>query len=79
MWHFLMNNQAIAWIASLILMFVGGGLAKYAKDLRKDLKIAQTVIVLVNDTLDALDDNKITPEEVQKLKDDICAIKGDCK
>ena len=77
--HWLQSNQSLAWIGSAVLAIVGGGLAKYAKDLRKDLKVATHCLELVSDLMDAADDNVISPEEVQKLKDDIAKIKEDAK
>jgi hypothetical protein len=77
--HWLQSNQALDWIGTGLLAIVGSGLAKYAKDLRKDLRVATHCLELVQDLLDACDDNKISPEEVEKLRVDIQNIKEDAK
>ena len=74
-----MQNQLFAWIGSWLLGIAGVSIAftKYYKQVKRALRIAQDSLALVNNLLDACQDNSITPDEIQKLKDDLAKIQSD--
>ena len=63
------QNQTIAWVSSLILSMsaVGVVINKYGPKIRKASKVAEKALSIVNSLLDAVEDKKVTKEEVEAL------------
>lgn len=70
-------NHILAWILT------ASGVGVFAFINRDKLKILKSIFVisrvldLLRDAVEASSDNQITPEEVQKFRDEIKAIEGE--
>jgi hypothetical protein len=65
----IVQNQTIDWVSSLILSMgvVGAFLSKYSPKIRKASKIAAKTLDVINSILDATDDKVITKLEVEAI------------
>jgi len=72
-----MDTQVMAWIASFILgtATVWRLVEKYSPKIRRSIKITGEILELINNVLDALDDKKITKQELQKIANDLEELK----
>ena len=63
------SNQIVAWVSSLILSMSAVGILinKYGPKIRKASKVAEKALSIVNSLLDAVEDRKVTKEEVEAL------------
>lgn len=82
--HWVQSNQGLAWVGSWILGItaVGALIHKYSPIVRKYLKVIAKLLEFIDKLLDALQDDKITDEEIsdltkeaQELKDAIILLK----
>lgn len=64
-----MVNQLVAWISSLILTasVVWKIVERYSPKIRQGLKITDETLDIINAVLDAMEDRKITKEEIENI------------
>lgn len=76
-----MTNQFLAWLGTIALGLTGLGIVikKYLPGILKAIQLSRDVLDLVDDFVKASEDNKLTPEEIQKFVDNITEIQKDLK
>ena len=73
-----MQNNILAWISSLLLGIgvVWHFIDKYKAKVRKAVKVAHESLEMIDDILDAIEDHKITTEEIEKIAKDAEKLKA---
>ena len=71
--HWLQSNQGLAWLGSLFLGIaaVGAALHKYSPIMRKYVKITREGMDLIDTLLDAVQDDKITEDEIKAIAKEV--------
>lgn len=61
----------------LAISAVATFVAKYVSRARKYAHLAKTSIITLSDAVDALEDGKLSPEEVARLQNDVASFKAE--
>lgn len=75
------SNQVVAWIGSLVIAIpaVWKLIEKFSPKIRRALKISKEVMDLLNELLDALEDHKITKEEIESIMAEVAELQAALK
>ena len=79
--HWIQSNSGLAWIGSLVLGIsaVGAAIHKWSPVVRRYIKISREGLDLIDTLLDAVQDDKITPEEIQAIVTEVQHFKNSLK